>query len=200
MVSDGWSKFKNADNHQSISTHKCRANTRPGEELCEQRSSGVCHTTKAKSSANNQVWDMWHVWAWAVVENGIKQSQRMKEETQFLICGFWKIYFCRQNSVKPEKQVGKKVVSPGRYWKPGLRVFVVSEYILSERDTHPDVRTYEYIYCSCYHGIHREEPPTPHYAFLHHESLYHNSGICQGADVLPDRVLTGWRKPYCRHI
>lgn len=114
---------------------------------------------------------------------------------------------CRQNSVKSKKQSGREAVSTGRYWKHGLHVFVVSECILTEQETH----THTYVHTYTVHvtmastGRNPTPTPPPHHAFLHHESLYHNSGICQGADVLPaesrhHRVLTGWRKRYCQHM
>lgn len=72
------------------------------------------------------------------------------------------------------------------------------------RDTHTHMCTH-ILFMLPWRPLGGTTPPLPHHAFLHHESLYHNSGICQGADVLPaesrhHRVLTGWRKWYCQQM
>lgn len=81
-----------------------------------------------------------------------------------------------------------KIKNAGRergsqYWKviktwPGC-VCCFRVYWNWLRDTH--ICTHMLFMLPC---VHWEDPP-PHHAFPHHESLYHNSGICQGADVLP---------------
>lgn len=95
----------------------------------------------------------------------------------------------------------------GQYWKVlktwAARVCCFRVYFNWTRETH--THTYVHTYTVHVTMASTGRNPTPHHAFLHHESLYHNSGICQGADVLPaesrhHRVPTGWRKWYCQHM